>query len=361
MKLGARMLKTGLAVAIAIYVASLIGSSTIFAGMAALFSIQPSIYRSYQSIIEQVQANIIGAISASIIVLTLGNDPFIMGFTIVLVIGICIQFNMKENTVLLALVAVIAIMETTDTPFLQFTALRFSSLMLGVFASFFVNLLFLPPKYETKLFGMIDRNTGDILQWLRITTRHLSDRPALKEEINRLDGEMLNIDRVYSLYQEERTYLKSKRLKKARKLVLFRHLIATTRKAFEVLKTFSRLENEMDKVSSDFRNTLVNELDKVIHAHEKLVLSVMGRIRVHEDDTMEEAGQPNIPKLVEYLIEIYEEKDDEEEKLMFLPLATNLMDYHQTLQRLEKVLSSYSNYHSSEHINVQKPAKPTVK
>jgi len=360
MKLGARMIKTGLAVAIALYAAYMIGSSPIIAGMTALFSIQPSIYRSVQSIIEQVQANFIGALSAIIVVLTLGNDPFIIGFTIVIVIALCIKFNMNENTVLLALVAVIAIMETTDMPFFQFTLLRFSSLMIGVFSSFFVNLLFLPPKYETKLFSNIDRNTSDILQWLRITTRHLSDRPALREEIDRIDGELINIDRIYSLYQEERTYLKKRRLRKARKLILFRHLIATTQRSFDVLKTFSKLENEMDKVPQDFRKTLIEELDKTIHAHEKIILSMMGRIRT-EHDPIEESGTPDIPALVEYLIQFYENRESEEEKLMFLPLATKLMDYHYQLKRLTKLASSYQHYHSTEQINIAKNHKPAIK
>lgn len=358
MKLGARMIKTGLAVALALYVSYLIGSSSIIAGMTALFSIQPSIYRSVQSIIEQVQANLIGALSAIIVVLTLGKDPFIIGFTIVIVIALCIKFNMNENTVLLALVAVIAIMETTDMPFFQFTVLRFSSLMIGIFSSFIVNLVFLPPKYETKLFSTIDRNTSDILQWLRITTRHLSDRPALREEIERIDNELMNVDHTYSLYQEERTYFKKRRFQKARKLILFRHLMATTRKSFDVLKTFCKLENELDKVPEEFRRTLITELDKTIHAHEKIILSLMGRIRP-EKDPIEESGAPDIPTLVEYLIQFYESRDDEKEKLMFLPLATRLMDYHHQLMRLQKLVSTYQHYHSKERINVGK--KPAAK
>lgn len=356
MKLGARMIKTGLAVALALYVSYLIGSSSIIAGMTALFSIQPSIYRSVQSIIEQIQANIIGAVSAIIVVLTLGKDPFIIGFTIVIVIALCIKFNMNENTVLLALVAVVAIMETTDMPFLEFTILRFSALMIGIFSSFIVNLVFLPPKYETKLFKNIDRNTSDILQWLRITTRHLSDRPALREEIDRIDSELLNVDHTYTLYKEERTYLKKRRLKKARKLILFRHLIATTRKSLEVLKTFSKLENEMDKVPEDFRQTVITELDKTIHAHEKLVLSIMGRIR-SANDPIEEYGAPDIPTLVDYLIQFYEHRENEKEQLILLPLATKLMDYHHSLKRLTKLVSSYQNYHPDEKINVGKKEK----
>ncbi|KGX88114.1 FUSC family protein [Pontibacillus litoralis] len=357
MILGARMLKTGLSVAIAIYVATLIGASASFAGIAALFSIQPSIYRSYQTIIEQIQANILGAIVASFVVLTLGNDPFIMGFTIVIVIGICVTFGMPESTVSLALVAVIAIMETTEMPFLTFTALRFSSLMIGVLSSFIVNQLFLPPKYETKLFTKIDNTTDDILQWLRVTTRHLSDHLALKEEINRIDGEITSINRIYTLYNEERTYVKKNHYLKARKLIIFKHLIHTTERAQEVLKTFYELENEMDKVPAEFRETLVHELDKVIHSHEKLTLSFMGRIKVEGLQQLSESTKPDIPKLVEYLIDIYEEKDVEKEKLMFLPLATKLMTYYKSIQRLEKLLAVYEKHHPNEHIKINSKKK----
>lgn len=62
MKLGARIFKTGIAITLALYLASWIGlPAPIFAGIAAIFAIQPSIYRSFLIIIDQVQANIIGA------------------------------------------------------------------------------------------------------------------------------------------------------------------------------------------------------------------------------------------------------------------------------------------------------------
>ncbi|MFD3203724.1 aromatic acid exporter family protein, partial [Bacillus sp. LR_5] len=56
MKLGARIFKTGIAITLALYLASWIGlPAPIFAGIAAIFAIQPSIYRSFLIIIDQVQ------------------------------------------------------------------------------------------------------------------------------------------------------------------------------------------------------------------------------------------------------------------------------------------------------------------
>lgn len=61
MKLGARILKTGIAIVLALYLATWLGLPTpVFAGIAAVFAIQPSIYRSFLTIVDQVQANIIG-------------------------------------------------------------------------------------------------------------------------------------------------------------------------------------------------------------------------------------------------------------------------------------------------------------
>ncbi|MDC3413422.1 aromatic acid exporter family protein [Aquibacillus sp. 3ASR75-11] len=353
MKLGARMLKTGLAVAISLYAAALLGfPSPVFAGIAAVFAIQPSIYRSYQTIIEQIQANIIGAVMAIIAVFALGNDPFVIGFVIILVIGICMKLKMNESTISLALVAVIAIMETTDLALIEFALMRVTALTLGILSAFLVNLIFLPPKYETKLFHEINQTTSNVLQWLRVTTRQLSDEPALKGEIQHIQNNMTHIDQTYLFYAEERTYLKKRHYSKARKLILFRELIATTKKAFEVLKAFQQLDDEIEQIPDRFQNTLIQELDKVIHSHEKILLSSMGRIKKQHKETLQEVLDPNIPKLAESLINLYE--DDADNRLLFLSLAAHLMEYHNHLIHLRKLLKSYQQFHQDEQLQMNK-------
>ncbi|ELK48807.1 aromatic acid exporter family protein [Halobacillus sp. ACCC02827] len=350
MKLGARMMKTGLAVGVALYIGHMVGFvSPLLAAIAVVFSIQPSIYRSYQSIIEQLQGNTIGAIIAIVAVFTLGNDPFIVGFTIIIVIGVTTTLRMNENTISLAVVAVIALMDSTDQTFLYFAGSRFTSMLIGILAAFIVNLVFLPPRYETRLFMKIDSATTDILQWLRVTTRQLSDEPALKYEITRIQDNMRWVDHTYLLYSEERTYFKGTRFSKGRKLVLFRQLITTTKKSFDVLKAFYRLEHKIEQIPEDFQDALVQELDKLINAHEKLILSLKGRIKRTHKQSLRQIEEPDIPLLVERLVHVYEENNNPD-KLVFLPLASQLMEYYYQLEKLKRLLKSYQNHHQDDFI-----------
>lgn len=74
MKLGARIFKTGVAIVFALFIAETLHlSHPVFAGIAAIFAIQPSIYRSYLTIVEQIQGNIIGATVAILFVLLFGD------------------------------------------------------------------------------------------------------------------------------------------------------------------------------------------------------------------------------------------------------------------------------------------------
>ena len=71
MKLGARVFKTGVAIVFSLFIADLLQlPSPVFAGIAAIFAIQPSIYRSYLTVIEQVQSNLIGAAIAVVFALS---------------------------------------------------------------------------------------------------------------------------------------------------------------------------------------------------------------------------------------------------------------------------------------------------
>ncbi|RPF50541.1 FUSC family protein [Aquisalibacillus elongatus] len=343
MKIGARALKTGLATVIALYFAGMFDfkSGVFAAAIAAVSSIQPSIYRSVQTMVEQVQANIIGATLAIIFVLTIGNDPFIIGLAIILVIGICSLLKMKEDTTFIAIIAVIAIMEATDMPFMEFAGIRFSSIFIGIASAFVVNLAFLPPKYETRLFENINRTTNDILQWIRVTTRHLSDQPALKKEIQRIQEDVTRLDQTYLLFSEERIYSRKRAYARARKLVLFRQLIHTTKKAFIVLQNLHRMDYEIEHFKGDINKKIIEEVDKTLHTHEKLTLMYLGRIRKKETDPLEKIIEPAIPELVDQLMEVYD--DEESDRMTFLPLASNLLEYHNELIHLKKLLVSYQS------------------
>ena len=141
MKLGARVLKTGVAIVFALFLAELLHApSPVFAGIAAVFAIQPSIYRSYLTILEQIQGNLIGATIAVLFGIIFGHHIVAVGIAAIIVLGLMMKFKL-EKSISLALVTVIAIMEVPGDDFVMFGLIRFGTVMLGVFAAFIVNLL----------------------------------------------------------------------------------------------------------------------------------------------------------------------------------------------------------------------------
>ncbi|MDX8047654.1 aromatic acid exporter family protein [Gracilibacillus sp. S3-1-1] len=353
MKLGARILKTGFAITVAIYVAHVLGlEAATYAGIAAAFAIQPNIYRSFQTMLEQIYANIFGVGIGALVVFGLGNDPFVIGFTVIIILAICMHFKANENTIALALFAVLAVMETTNIELFHFAVIRFSALTLGILAAFIVNMVFLPPNYELRLFKSIDQVTSDILQWLRISTRHLSDDPALRTEISRIEAEVHHIDYTYLLFNEEKYYFRRSRMAKMRKLIIFRQMINTSKKSLATLEGFHQYDEKIENIPKEFQHVLVDELDKLIYSHERLLLSAMGKIKKNTTRPIEDITDPDIPHLVETLIHVYEQ--DEKDRLSLLPLAARLMEYHKEILHLQRILTSYQKFHEDLDFNFKK-------
>ena len=126
MKIGARSLKTGLAVILSLYVAYAFNLTPItMAAIAAAFAVQPSVYRSYQSLIDNVQGNLIGAAVAILFVLFIGNNPVIIGLAVIIVIIFHLKLKL-HSTITLTMVTVISIMGGTppNEPFIIFALNR---------------------------------------------------------------------------------------------------------------------------------------------------------------------------------------------------------------------------------------------
>lgn len=350
MKLGARILKTGIAITLAIYISMLLElPSPSFAGIAATFAVQPSIYRSYQSILEQVQANFIGAFFAIVFVFSFGSGPIVIGLVSIIVILINLKLKI-ETTIPLALVTVIAIMESPDENFIIFALMRFAAIMIGVFASFLINLVFLPPKYETKLYYKIVDNTKDIIQWSRVSTRNISEHTVLKNELERIKENMIKIDNLFLLYKEERNYNKKKQHTKGRKLVLFRQMILTTNVAFETLKKLYRIENEFFHLPKSFQEEFKDILDQALTFHEQILFKYIGKIRSGvSSDVIEEIKEKKLLLTNSFIKYKTENEIDDKTFDHLILLISIIVDYCEQLEHLDKLIDSFQTYHKEDN------------
>jgi uncharacterized membrane protein YgaE (UPF0421/DUF939 family) len=352
MQLGARVLKTGVAIVFALFLAELLNlPSPVFAGIAAIFAIQPSIYRSYLSIIEQIQGNFIGATVAVLFGLIFGHHIVAIGIAAIIVIGLMRKFKL-DSSMSLALVTVVAIMIFEGEDFLEFGIIRFATVMVGVFAAFIVNLVFLPPRYEIKLFTMIDSLQDDIIRWTRLAARQASEHTSTKTALNKFEARLSEIEKMYDFYKEERHYIKSKRFIQARKLVIYRQMITTTKKSLELLHRLHKHENEIANLPDQFRLMLQERLDFLLTFHEQLLLKFTGKLRPEHSKWMNEA-ENKYTGVMEQLIQqiAFEQNREGEEEFSSYHLFyifSRLLDYEENLEHLDTLIVSYRSYHSNE-------------
>lgn len=350
MILGARIFKTGIAIVFALFLAEALQlPNPLFAGIAAIFAIQPSIYRSFLTIIEQIQGNIIGAAIAVSFVLLLGNQLVTIGLAAVVIIIIMNKFGL-EKSITLALVVMISIMEIKGDEFLSFAFLRFITMILGILAAFVVNLLFMPPKYETKLFESIHLAQDEIIRWTRLAGRQASEHIATKKSLNKLKERLSQVDQLYTLFLEERSYFKKNTRNKSRKLVVYRQMIATSKSSYEVLKKLHQHENELIELPEHFRMMVQERLDSLLTYHEQLHLKFVGKLK---SDTV--GTSPNEEYIQRYEVmeifvkEIALTKEEEEfSAYHLLHILSSIFNYEEQLEHFDKMIVLFQKYHHNK-------------
>lgn len=354
MKLGARVLKTGVAIVFALFLAELLNiPSPAFAAIAAVFAIQPSIYRSYLTVIEQIQGNLIGATVAVIFGLVFGHHIVAVGIAAIVVLGIMMKLKL-EKSISLALVTVIAIMEVPGDDFLTFGFIRFCTVMLGVFAAFIVNLVFLPPKYEIKLFKKINVVQDDIIRWTRLAVRQASEHTSTKITITKLQSRLNELDTMYDFFKEERSYFKNQKYIKARKLVIYRQMLTTTKKSLELLMRLHKHENELGNLPVQFQIIIQERLDFLLTYHEQLLLKYTGKLRPeHSKWTRHEEylqGSELMEQFIKQIVIAQGEATEDEQFSSYhlLYILSRILDYEENLEHLDTLIVSYRSYHSEE-------------
>ncbi|AOV06845.1 FUSC family protein [Sporosarcina ureilytica] len=349
MRLGARILKTGVAIVLALFIAELLKlPTTVFAGIAAIFAIQPSIYRSYLRIVEQIQGNIIGAIIAVTFVLIFGHQLIIIGLAAVVIILLMNKLGL-EKSISMALVMMIAIMEIRGDEFLSFALLRFFTIVVGVLSAFLVNLLFMPPKYETKLFQSIHESQDEIIRWTRLAGRQASDHIATKKSIKKIRDRLTEIDQTYLFFKEERSYFKKITRAKTRKLVIYRQMIATSRSSYEMLKKLHQYENELINLPEHFRIMVQERLDILLTFHEQLHLKFVGKLKAEnlESNLENYIQRHEVMEIFAKEISVTKEIEDFS-TYHLLHILSAILNYEEQLEHLDKLITYIQKHHESE-------------
>lgn len=333
---GPRVLKTGISVTLALFICSLANLEySVFAGVAAIFTIQPSIYRTWKQVREQIQANTLGAMLALFALYFFGSSPLVIGVVVISVIVICLKLKM-EASISLTLVTVLAIMSAPGQEDFLYVLNRFAVIMIGIASAFIVNLLILPPKYKENFFSKVQTVFETMSLLLRTAVSDELTESYYQEKRKEFRTDLQQLEDLYELFDEEREKMAKINPLNVREIVVFKQMLKTIQQAADVLKVIeehyfqSRTTMAEDQLFDD-------QIEQLTKWHEYLLLKYEGKIKLKdrfEDDRVTRGTRV-------FLIQMMERDSEKIENQRLNVVASAVYEYAFQLQRLDQLVGSY--------------------
>ncbi|MCD9020523.1 FUSC family protein [Cohnella silvisoli] len=335
MTIGARVLKTGLAVAVALWLGQLVGlESPLIAAISAIFTIQPSIYRSWMQVLEQVQSNVLGAIIAIGAVFLIGNTPISVGLVCIGVILLCIRLK-TEDTIALTLVTVVVIMEAQGQGWMLAWD-RLAAILTGMVSAFAVNVIIAPPRHRNRFLKHIEEAQAQLSRLLRTAVSNELKESVYRVEQNHLKSKLRKLDEFYDLFAEERVWRKNSRLKRARLLIVYKGMLTSLERGLSLIDA---VEDHYWGVSTTqaWNRLIDRQIEALCGYHEQLLWKWEGKMKPGAS-----AAAPP-PEASILLSELIGERSDEDmiARARLLVITSAVYTYEESLRRLDKLMEQW--------------------
>ena len=151
MFIGARTIKTGIAVTTAFFLCKLFRiEPASFAAITAVVNMQPSVSKSLNNAWQQIGVHLLAATLSLIIGLLFGTNPISIGSGVIILILLCNRIGWSGGIVL-GIVSIIFILDSPPETFLTHAFARTLSIFIGVGVALLINRVLAPPRYKAKL------------------------------------------------------------------------------------------------------------------------------------------------------------------------------------------------------------------
>lgn len=331
------MIKTGIAVTVALYICYYFKlEPAVFAGVAAIFAIQPSIYRTWKHVLDQVITNTMGATIALLVIYFIGNEPIIIGLVMIIVILISLKLKM-ENTISLTLVTILAVMGAPSHEGLWYAANRFLIILIGIGSAFMINITIFPPKYKKNFVNKSQAVFQNISLLLRTAISNELTEKSFQDDYTKLQKDLKQLEEYFKILDEERAKMSKLNPQDAREIVVFKQMLKCLQKGEEVLATIE--EHYFQSGTNDVDSMLFDDhIEQLIKCHEYFLLKYEGKIRTDEQRD-EEKVLVESSLFLGLIMEKY--RNEGGEKLRLVVIGSVIFEYAFQLQRLNELIEQY--------------------
>ncbi|WP_276358443.1 FUSC family protein [Cohnella caldifontis] len=338
MTIGARVLKTGLAVAFTLWIGALIGlKAPLISAIAAIFTVQPSIYRSWRQVLDQVQSNLLGAVIAFAAVLLIGNSPIAVGIVCIGVILLCLKFG-TEETIGLTLVTTVVLMEAGSQGWTQALD-RLAAIMIGIGSAFAVNVAVAPPRHAKRFVKQVQDAQATMSRLLRTAVSNELKENVFRDDFKNLRGRLRKLEEFYELFAEERVWRPKSRMGRARLLVVYKGMLETLEQGVSLIVAVE--EHYFGVRTGEAWNRLIDrQIESLCGYHEQLLWKWEGLMKPGASSS---APPREASALLTDMIAGRSEQEDPIARARLLVVTTAVFAYEDRLHRLDKLMDHYLN------------------
>lgn len=200
MIIGARIIKTGIAVTITMFVCRLFNLEPAFFGaVSAVINMQPSIFLTLKTARDQIFVHILGVSVGLIFGYLFGGNPLSMGVITIVMIAIYIQLNLKSG-ISMGIVAAVFVLSSSQEQFLSHALSRTAVIFAGLGTAMLVNIALWPPRYQQQFKDKLQRNNEEVVRYFCRAVQEFVQLEYEEPDMNETQK-----SRVHQLNKEVRT------------------------------------------------------------------------------------------------------------------------------------------------------------
>ena len=200
-KMGMRTIKTGIAVAVCVWLGSYIVQDIFFSAIACVISMQDTVKGSVKAGFNRVKGTVIGGIVGFIITMISPGNPILCGLGVSIVIYICNNFKLNSSIVVSCVTFLSIYLSVIEGDPAMYSITRTIDTSIGVVFGVIINYALARPNYLHTI-------TEELKRAERIANNIIKNKIILKDKVNieRLNNQINRIEKIYNKLIEELNY-----------------------------------------------------------------------------------------------------------------------------------------------------------
>lgn len=208
MPIGARVLKTGIGVTLALIICQVLNieSASSFAAITVVINMQPSVNKTMRNGWTLIKINVVSVLIATFFGFFHWNNPFIIGLAVILIIMITNHYGWKK-VIPQGIVSIIFIMDAPADQFLMHAATRSFSIFIGLGIALLTNRILVPPRYKEilneKLQSLFADSSAYFFQSIHSFAEATDMKTYIKTDVQVLEKRIEEILQIHEHAREE--------------------------------------------------------------------------------------------------------------------------------------------------------------